>query len=603
MITSIKDSLKRNFILLIIGPAIKIIEAFFDLIIPLFMKAIIDLSFNQGHDKVTSIIVSVIKSLPKLNSNEIINYCLVGGIFILLMGIIGFSTTMVTQLLAAKCASNVGTDIRHALYEKALNLNKKEISDISINRIQIAINSDSFQVQQGVLFFIRLITRTPVIIFGSLLFSILLNLEIGLLFITLIPGVSFIIYFFMSKTSKQYLIIQEDLETLTSRVNDTIIGNKVIKVFNKELYENNKFKMNVDEYKKHVNIASKYNAFINPLTFSLVTIIIIFTLVISSTKSVNSTNVVIPSTLITLVAYLDQIFLTIIVFVNLMVILTRSFVSSKRINNILSINPSITDNNGFVKKIKSKEEYISFDNVTFKYFENSNPVIENITFKINKGESIGIIGPTGSGKSTLAYLIDSLIKPSSGIIKYKGINLDQYSLKTLREEISFVFQKSVLLNGTIKSNILLNNINATDNEINHVLKISLADKFVNNYKEKIDHIVFESGKNYSGGERQRLSIARGLIKNSELLILDDSTSALDLLSEKKIRENISKYYPKLTKIIISQRVSSVINCDKILVIDSGKQLGFGTHNELLKKSKVYKEIFESQNMENYYDKQ
>ena len=603
MITSIKDSLKRNFILLIIGPAIKIIEAFFDLIIPLFMKAIIDLSFNQGHDKVTSIIVSVIKSLPKLNSNEIINYCLVGGIFILLMGIIGFSTTMVTQLLAAKCASNVGTDIRHALYEKALNLNKKEISDISINRIQIAINSDSFQLQQGVLFFIRLITRTPVIIFGSLFFSILLNLEIGLLFISLIPGVSFIIYFFMSKTSKQYLIIQEDLETLTARVNDTIIGNKVIKVFNKELYENNKFKMNVDEYKRHVNIASKYNAFINPLTFSLVTIIIIFTLVISSTKSVNSTNVVIPSTLITLVAYLDQIFLTIIVFVNLMVILTRSLVSSKRINNILSINPSITDNNGFVKNIKSKEEYISFDNVTFKYFENSNPVIENITFKINKGESIGIIGPTGSGESTLAYLIDSLIKPSSGILKYKGINIDQYNLKVLREEISFVFQKSVLLNGTIKSNILLNNINASDNDINHVLKISLADKFVNNYKEKIDHIVFESGKNYSGGERQRLSIARGLIKNSELLILDDSTSALDLLSEKKIRENISKYYPKLTKIIISQRVSSIINCDKILVIDSGKQLGFGTDNELLKKSKIYKEIFESQNMENYYDKQ
>ena len=606
MISSVKDSLKKNISYLIIGPTIKVVEAFFDLLIPLFMKAIIDLSFNQSHDKITSIIVSLIESFPTIHNEKIINYCIVGGLFILLMGIVGFITTMVTQFLAAKCASNVGSDIRLALYDKVLKLNKKEISNISISKIQTIINSDSFQVQQGVLFFIRLVTRTPFIIIGSLVLSIILDYQIGLLFLILIPGISFIIFFFMSKSSKQYLIIQEDLETISLRTSDSIYGNKVIKVFNKEIYENNKFRIDVEEYKKQANIASKYNAFINPLTFALVTLIIIFTLVIGSNQISNQNLVnnsyILPSTLITLVAYLDQIFLTVIVLTNLMIIFIKSLASIKRVNSILSINPSIINNSEIKKEIKLKDELISFDSVTFNYFDNSRPVLNNISFKLNKGESLGIIGPTGSGKSTVANLINRLIDSSCGLIKYKGIDIKEYSLNSLREETSFIFQKSVLFNGTIKSNILSNNQNATDSEIEDILDVSLASEFVSKYSDKINHKVSESGKNFSGGQRQRLSIARGLIKKPELLIMDDSTSALDLLTDKKIRENISKKFPSITKIIISQRISTISSCDKILVLDSGSQVGLGTHQELLKKSKVYKDIFDSQNKEKENDK-
>ena len=599
MVSSVRDSLKRNISYLIVGPTLKVFEAFFDLLIPLFMKSIIDLSFNQPHDRVTSIIVSLIETFPKIHSETIINYCLVGGMFILIMGIVGFTTTMITQLLAAKCASNVGTDIRISLFNKVLDLNKKELSSISINKIQTIINSDTFQVQQGVMYFIRLATRTPFIIIGSLIFSIMLDYQIGLLFLILIPSIIFIIYFFMTKSSKQYLLIQEDLETLSSKVSDTISGIRVIKVFNKEDYEKNKFKINVDKYKKDVSIASKYNAFINPLTFALVTLIIILTLVSGSNKISeninNENNAFLPSTLITLVSYLDQIFLTVIVLTNIVIIFIRSLASSKRINYILSINPSIKNESNVKKEIKQKEEYISFNNVSFKYFDNSKEVLKDISFKLNKGESLGIIGSTGSGKSTIANLINRLIDSTSGEIKYKGMNIKEYSLNYLREETSYILQKAVLFNGSIKSNILLSNYDTDDNDINKVLGIALADEFVNKYPEKINYEVKESGKNFSGGQRQRLSIARGLIRKPELLILDDSTSALDLISDKKIRENISSNYPGLTKIIISQRISTISSCDNILVLDSGIQCGFGSHQELLRKSKVYKDIYDSQN--------
>ena len=285
-----------------------------------------------------------------------------------------------------------------------------------------------------------------------------------------------------------------------------------------------------------------------------------------------------------------------------MIIFIKSLASIKRVNSILSINPSIINNSEIKKEIKLKDELISFDSVTFNYFDNSRPVLNNISFKLNKGESLGIIGPTGSGKSTVANLINRLIDSSCGLIKYKGIDIKEYSLNSLREETSFIFQKSVLFNGTIKSNILSNNQNATDSEIEDILDVSLASEFVSKYSDKINHKVSESGKNFSGGQRQRLSIARGLIKKPELLIMDDSTSALDLLTDKKIRENISKKFPSITKIIISQRISTISSCDKILVLDSGSQVGLGTHQELLKKSKVYKDIFDSQNKEKENDK-
>lgn len=594
----ISQILKKNLFYLIAGPTIKIIEAFFDLLIPLFMKTIIDLSFNQKLDNVTSFISKLINSFPTLNQNIVINYCIVGGIYILLMGIIGFITTMITQFLASKCASNVGTQIRLSLYEKVLTLNKKEIASISISKIQTVINNDSFLIQQGVLYFIRLITRTPFIILGSLAISIILDYQIGLTFILLIPGISFIVFYFMKKSSKKYLQIQEDLETLSFRTSDAITGNKVIKVFNKENYEINKFNTSADKYKKDAILASKYNSFVNPLTFALVTLVIILTIVIGSIQMSNKVSFlgisILPSTIITLVAYLDQIFLAVIVLTNLMVILIKAISSSKRVNNILEIKPQIVDISTITKDISTGDEIISFNNVFFNYFDSSDPVLKNISFKINKGENFGIIGPTGSGKSTIALLVDRLIECNSGQIKYKGIPIDKYSLFALRNEISVVLQNSILFTGSIKSNLVSDNKNITDEEINNALNISLSNEFVNSYSDKTNHKVSEGGKKFSGGQRQRLSIARGLVRKPELLILDGSTSALDLLSEKKLLQNINSNFPSMTKIIISQRISSIKNCDNILVLDSGKVVGYGNHNSLLNSSPIYKKICDSQ---------
>ena len=600
MINNISQSLKKNIAYLIMGPTLKIVEAFFDLLIPLFMKAIIDLSFNQKLDRITTIISNIIKSFPIVNQDPVINYCIVGGIIILLMGLFGFVTTMVTQFLASKCASNVGSDIRSSLYKKVLQLNKKEIASISLGKIQTVINNDSYQVQQGVLFFIRLVTRTPFIIIGALVLSIILDYQIGLSFLILIPGISFIAFFFMKKSSKKYLSIQDDLEIISTRTSDSIYGNKVIKVFNKENFENSKFLYDVNKYKKDSNIANKYNSFINPLTFALVNCIIIFTLILGSMQMSNGKvvlgSLILPSTIITLVAYLDQIFLTVIVLTNLMIILIRALASSKRVNNILSLNPKIVDNSSFDKQINIGDEILSFDSVTFNYFDQSDPVLKDISFSLNKGESLGIIGSTGSGKSTVGLLMNRLIEQNSGLIKYKGVDIKNYSLNSLRNEISIVLQKAVLFTGTIKSNLLSNNSIASDDLINKVLDISLSSEFVNKYDDNINHEVKESGKNFSGGQRQRLSIARGLISNPEVLILDDSTSALDLISEKNLKDNINTFYPELTKVIISQRISTINSCDKILVLDSGRVAGYGTHIDLLKSSNVYKQIYDSQNM-------
>ena len=599
---SFKQVIKKNILYFIFGPLIKIVEALIDLVIPLFMKAIIDLCFNRETSSLTKTISDFIKIFPIIHSNTIINYCLIGGLIILVIGLFGFLTTMVTQYLAAKCASICGSEIRSSLFNKILKMNKKEISLFSNNKIQTIINNDSYQAQQGILFFIRLVTRTPVIIIGSLILSFILDYKIGFLFLALVPIIIFIIYFFMGKSSKQYLFIQEQLETLSGKTSDNINGTRVIKVFNKENLEIDKFRMDAQKYVKESEKASLYNSFINPITFAFVSIIMILSVVIGSKQLENDdllTNMnMSPSTLITLIAYLDQIFQTVIVLTNLIIIFVKSGASIKRIDSLLSFNPSIIKNSNFVKNINKGEEYISFENVSFKYYENSNNILENLNFKIKKSETIGVIGGTGSGKSTLALLIGRFLDSTKGVIKYKGVDIKEYSLTDLRKEVGISFQKPVLFKGDIKSNLLMANKKANEDDISNVLDIAMASSFVNSFDDKLNHQIIEGGLNLSGGQRQRLNIARTLIKKPELLILDDSTSALDLLTESELKKNINSFYPDLTKIIISQRISTIKNCDNILVLDKGRIVDIGKHDILLTRNKIYQEIYNSQVKDN-----
>lgn len=596
MINKVSDAYKRYWKELVFGPTLKMIEAIFDLLIPLIMKAVIDLSNGKSRDVVTDKIGNFIKLFGTWVDNPTLNYALIGGTIILIMGILGFATTMVTQYIAAKTAVNVGTLVRDSLYKKILSLSKKEREEIGNNKLLTILNADSYQVQQGVLIFIRLIVRAPFIILGALIISLILNWQIGLIFLCIIPLILLVVFVIMSKASKEYLSIQGKLDSLSNKTSDTLDGAKVIRAFNREDYENKKFESATADYEKNAIKVGKLNAFINPLTFAIIALATTFVILFGGLPIFEaSENTALSSTVITEVAYLAQIFTTLVQLTNVVMVLTKANVSSKRVDSVLKITPKIVDKeDAITKDIKDGDEILSFNSVSLGYKDSGNLALTDIDFKINKGQSLGIIGGTGSGKSTLINLVERFLDASSGEVNYKGVNIKDYRLQSLRNEIGFVPQKSVLFKGTLESNLKMSNPDASEEEMTSALKNAMAYDFVSKYDDYLNHEVEEGGKNFSGGQRQRLCIARALVKNPEIIILDDSTSALDLLTDKTVRENIHNNYKGITKIIVSQRVSTVKDCDLILVLEAGKIIGKGNHEELLRDCKAYYETYESQ---------
>lgn len=610
MLTKTSDAYKKHILALILGPTLKMIEAIFDLLIPLFMKSIIDLSKNVSSslDPLTGM-NTINKSISKfillcgtwIDGNESLNFAIIGGTMILIMGVLGFLTTMVTQYVAAKTAVAVGTDVRDSLYQKILSLSKKDREKLGNNRLLTILNADSYQVQQGVLIFIRLIVRAPFIILGALVISIILDWQIGLVFVAIIPLILFVIFYIMGKSSKEYLKIQEKLDGLSNKSSDTLDGAKVIRAFNSEGMEDKDFSAKAEDYRLSATHVQKLNALINPLTFAIIALATSMVVVLGGLPIIsnNATDPILASqtssTIITEVAYLAQIFTTLVQLTNVVMILTKAKVSSKRINSVLGITPSIQNNeHPLTKEIKEGDEILSFDDVSLGYKDEGNLALQNIDFTLKKGQSLGIIGGTGSGKSTLINLMERFLDATKGKVSYKGEDIKNYSLSKLREEIALVHQKSVLFKGTIRSNMKMANEDCTDEEITDSLKNAMAYEFVSKYKEYIDYEVEEGGKNFSGGQRQRLCIARALVKHPEVIILDDSTSALDLLTDKTVRENIHNHYQGITKVIVSQRVSTVSDCDLILVLEGGKLIGKGTHDELMNTCDIYRETYESQ---------
>ncbi len=596
-------SYKNNILAFVIGPMLKMVEAVFDLLIPLFMKSIIDLSkygeANAIPNPLSAELAKFIRSFGTwVYANQSLNDAIIGFVIIISMGIIGFLITMITQYIAASTAMKVGTEVRENLYNKILSFSKKEREKIGSNKLLTILNADTYQVQQGVLIFIRLIVRAPFIILGALAISLILNWQIGLIFLSIIPVILFIVFFIMSKSSKEYLGIQNQLDNLSNNTSDVVEGAKVIRAFNKQEFENSKYKTQTEKYKKAAIHVNKLNSLINPLTFAIISIATILVVLIGGKPIVNdasNVSVEFASTIITEVAYLAQIFVTLVQLTNVVLVLTKANVSRKRVDEILSTEPNIKDiDNPITKTIKDGEELLSFNNVSLCYENDGNNAISNINFSLLKGQSLGIIGGTGSGKSTIINLIERFVDPSSGYINYKGENLKTYSLSSLRKEIGYVPQKSTLFKGTIRSNILMGDSFKNDDDIVNALKNAMAYDFVFKYADNIEHEVEEEGKNFSGGQRQRLCIARALIKQPELLILDDSTSALDLLTDKQVRENISANFKGITKVIVSQRVSTIMNSDLIIVLEGGKLAGVGKHEDLLENCHIYKETYESQ---------
>ncbi|MBQ6730660.1 MAG: ABC transporter ATP-binding protein [Bacilli bacterium] len=594
MITRVEQSYKRNLASIIFGPFLKIIEAFFDLLIPLFMKAIIDLNAYQNPSDIPHIISSRLASFIRIfnPSKTAIGDAIAGALIILIMGIVGYAITMCSQYLAARASTNVGTEIRTSLYAKLLSLSKKEREDIGEAKLVTLLNSDTYQVQQGVYLLIRLIVRAPFTVIGSLVLSFVLDWRVGLAFTAIAPLVLLVNILILKQSSKKYIEIQNDLEGLSESTNETSDGARVIRASNQEKQENQKFEEKTRSYKEKSIKVNRLNALINPLTFAITsTVLIVIVLLLQNDLFEN--RVLVSSTIIAEMAFLAQIFFAFTQLSQISVEIVKAGICRRRINTVFAIESEITSNtNSKISEVKAGEELIKFENVSFS-FNDGVYFLNNLNFEIRKGETFGIIGGTGSGKTTIINLIERFYDVSEGTIYYKGVPIREYDLKALRNDIGLVNQKSSLFNGTIKSNYLMSNKTASDEDIYSALKQAEAFEFVDRYEDKIDHPVKEGASNYSGGQKQRLCIGRALVKKPELLILDDSMSALDLLTDKKIRTNIAAI-KEMTKVIVSQRISTIQNADFILVLEGGQVVGQGKHDDLLNNCPIYKEIYETQ---------
>ena len=594
MITRVEQSYKHNFVSIVFGPFLKIIEAFFDLLIPLFMKAIIDLNAYHNPEDIPHTISTSLASFIRIFNPgaSALGDAIAGALIILVMGIVGFAITMCSQYLAARASTNVGTEIRTSLYTKLLSLSKKERENIGEAKLATLINSDAYQVQQGVFLLIRLIVRAPFTVIGSLLLSFVLDWRVGLAFTAIAPLVLIVNILILRQSSKKYIEIQSDLDGLSNSTNEISDGARVVRASNQEKQESQKFEDKTTSYKNKSIKVNRLNSFINPLTFAITSIVLIV-IVLLLQKDLFENRVLVSSTIIAEMAFLAQIFFAFTQLSQITVEIVKAGVCRRRINGVFAIEPKIKNvDNPKTGEASYGEQLIKFENVSFS-FNDEGKFLDNLNFEIRKGETFGIIGGTGSGKTTVINLIERFYDASKGTIYYKGIPIKEYDLSALRNDIGLVNQKSSLFNGTIKSNYLMSNKSASDEDIFAALKQAEAFEFVDKYEDKLDHPVKEGASNYSGGQKQRLCIGRALIKKPELLILDDATSALDLLTDKKIRNNISNL-KDMTKVIVSQRVSTIQNADFILVLEGGQVVGQGKHEDLLKNCLIYKEIYETQ---------
>lgn len=547
----------------IIGFLFKMTEAFFELIVPMVVADIID------------------NGIAKNDSN----YILKMGFVLFLLAIIGYCCALICQYFASKTSQGFGTYLRNDMFKAMNAYDYENIDDIGTPSLITRITNDVNQLQLAVAMAIRLVSRSPFLIIGSLIMAFQINVQMALIFLLSAPLLALCIFLVMSKSLPLYIRIQKQLDRVSLICRENLSGIRVIRAFSKQFQEKNRFEEATQKQKDMQIKVGKISALLNPLTSVIVNIAIIFILYIGGIR-VNAGSLT-QGEIIALINYMNQILLSMFVFANVIVIFNKASASYKRIQEVLAIQPHIHDGSGNTNF--QKENLISFDHVTFAY--QGAQALKDLNFKILKGETIGIIGGTGSGKSTLVHLIPRFYDVTQGQILIKGNPIQDYPLKGLREMIGIVPQQAVLFTGTIRENIQWGKKDASDSEIKEALRIAQAT-FVDELDEGLDSMIHQGGKNLSGGQRQRLTIARALVKKPEILILDDSASALDFATDAALRKALKTL--DSTTIIVSQRVSSLMHADKILVLSHGELVGMGNHQELLETCSLYQEIAKSQ---------
>ena len=571
-------SLKNYKKQLILGPIFKLTEAVFELIVPLLMAYIIDygISLDSNNNVIGGDMGVILKT----------------GSMIVALGILGLLCSIICQYFASRAGQGFGTELRNKMLKHIFKLPMSEQDKLGSAKLENIMINDINQLQTAVNMFIRLVVRAPFLVVGGIVCAFLINVKVALIFVASLPFFILVLVFVLKASSKRHVKIQTSLDVINKSVNEGVTGQRVVRVFNAQDMMINDYKKINDQLYKDNNNVSKITSLLSPLTFIIVNVATVF-IVYFAAKFVDFGELT-QGDVFTLVNYMNQILLALIVVSNLVVIFTKAFASLKRTDSLFALKEEESKDYVELDFDKTKP-LLSLNKVSFKFDNSLNYILENITFELNKGESLGIIGGTGSGKSTLCNLISGFFDPSKGKISLYGKDITTLKKEDINNLVSMASQKAYLFTGTVKDNFLMAKNDATDKEIIDCLKLAKAYSFVNKYEDGLDHYLEESGRNLSGGQKQRLSLARTLLKNSDLIILDGVTSALDTITTKQVLLNLEKLNDK-AKIIVSQKISAIKNCDKILVIENGKNCGYGTHEELLNSNKAYREIYESQLM-------
>lgn len=554
---------------LMIGPAAKLTEAVFELIVPLIMADIIDVGINGGAGK------------PYIYR--------MGGIMIL-MGALGLCCALVCQYLASRASQGVGTVIRNDLFRHIGSLSHAELDRFGTPSLITRVTNDVNQVQSAVAMLIRLVVRAPFLVIGAAVMAMTIDLKLSLIFLAVMPLVAAVLYFIVFRSVPLYRVIQKKLDKISLITRESLSGARVIRAFSGEEAEEKRFREANDDFAETSMRVGRLSALLNPLTYAILNLAIAAIVWFGGFRV--DSGALTQGQVIAFVNYMTQISLALVVVANLVVLFTKAAASSVRINEVFDTEPSVKDGSGAV--VSAKAPMIEFKDVSFSYSEGGDNALEHISFSVKKGETVGIIGGTGSGKSTLVSLVPRFYDVEQGSVLIGGADVKSYGLKELRQRIGFVPQKAMLFSGTIAENLRWGNENATDEQLRKAAETAQAKEFIDKMPDGFDTFINQGGRNLSGGQKQRLTIACALAGSPEILILDDSASALDFATDAALRKAIARDTSEMTVMIVSQRATSIRHADKIIVLDDGEAVGIGTHDQLLESCEVYREIVMSQ---------
>lgn len=564
------ECLKKYKFQSVLAPLLKCLEACFDLAVPLIVADIID------------------KGIGQKDRTYIVNRFLL----LIAMAVFGLASCIVAQFFAAKVAVDTSTDLRHNLLSKIQSLSLSELDTVTTSTLITRMTSDINQVQNGLNMFLRLFMRSPFIVFGAMILAFTINAKLALIFVGAIALLFVIVFGIMKITNPLYRGVQQNLDAVTEITNEDLDGVRVIRAFSREKKQKEKFEKANGVLLSSQIYVGKIAAVMNPLTYVVVNGVIILVLWLGS-KKIDS-GLLLAGDVIALINYISQILIELVKLANLITQLGRSVAGMNRIGQVLDMESSMEfsrEDNGDLSK---SEEVVCFEHVSFKYKGGGAESLSDISFSVKKGETIGIIGATGSGKTTLINLILRFYDATNGCVSICEKNIKAISQNELRQMIAVVPQRAQLFKGTVRSNLLLGNENATDEELWNALEKAQAASFIREKPGQLDEPVEQGGANFSGGQKQRLTIARALVSKAKILILDDSFSALDFATDAALRKALKTLPDDVTVFMISQRAGSLTGADLILVLDDGGLVGKGTHNELLSSCDVYCEIYESQ---------